>query len=480
MQNLIKGTPLRPTFWKLFCNFTRFFEYRRMSMAHPTTDKFTRMTTTPVPRLICSLAVPTIISMLVTSFYVMADTYFVGKINTQSTAAVGISFSIMAIIQAIGFFFGHGSGNFISRKLGAQDYGSAEKMASTGFFCAFFSGIVITVTCLLLLTPICKLLGSTPTILPYAETYLGIILLGAPFMTSSLVLNNQMRFQGNAVYAMVGITIGAVLNIGLDPLLIFVFDMGIAGAAYSTLISQICSFVVLMLMDRKGENIRIHYRNFTPTLPFLKEIVYGGSPSIFRQGLASVATILLNVSAGAYGDAAIAGMSIVTRICMFINSFVIGFGQGFQPVCGFNYGAGLFRRVRAGFFFCVKSGVVFLLVCSIVGYIFAPEVVTWFRKEDPLVIATGARALRWQLITLPLGTFVILSNMLLQTIRKPVRAVTMSAARQGLFFIPAIMILPYFLGLQGVEMAQAVSDLCSFLMAIPLTVPVLNEMKRKG
>lgn len=443
------------------------------------TDKYTLMTTMPVSRLICSLAVPTIISMLVTSFYVMADTYFVGQINTQSTAAVGISFSVMAIIQAIGFFFGHGSGNFISRRLGARDYESAEKMASTGFFCAFICGVFITTLGLLFLTPICQLLGSTETILPYAESYLGIVLLGAPFMTSSLVLNNQMRFQGNAVYAMIGITIGAVLNIGLDPLLIFVFDMGIAGAAWSTLVSQICSFLVLILMDRKGENIRIHYRNFTPKPAFLKEIVYGGSPSIFRQGLASLATILLSVSAGAYGDAAIAGMSIVTRICMFINSFVIGFGQGFQPVCGFNYGARLYKRVRAGFFFCIKLGVVFLAICSIVGYIYAPEVVSWFR-DDIHVIETGTRALRWQLITLPLGVWVILCNMMLQTIRKPVRAVILSSARQGLFFIPLILILPVYLGLQGVEMCQAVSDLCSFLLAIPLTIPVLNEMKRQG
>lgn len=407
-------------------------------------DKYTLMTTAPVPRLIRGLAVPTIISMLVTSFYVMADTYFVGKINTQSTAAVGISFSIMAIIQAFGFFCGHGSGNFISRRLGARDYHSAEKMAATGFFSAFLIGCAIALVGLLFLDPICRALGSTPTILPYAKTYLGIILLGAPFMASSLVLNNQMRFQGNAVYAMIGIIVGAVLNIGLDPLLIFVFDMGIAGAAWSTFISQVCSFTILLFMDRKGENIRIHYRHFTPTPAYLKEIVYGGSPSLCRQGLASVSTILLNVAAGNFGDAAIAGMSIVTRICMFINSFVIGFGQGFQPVCGFNYGAGLNRRVRQGFWYCVKVGVIFLAICSLIGYIYAPEVVSWFRKEDPQVIAVGAEALRWQLITLPLGAWVILCNMLLQTIRQPRRAVILSSSRQGLFFIPLILILPYF------------------------------------
>ena len=435
------------------------------------------MTTAPVPNLIASLAVPTIISMLITSFYVMADTYFVGKINTQSTAAVGISFSIMAIIQAFGFFFGHGSGNYISRKLGAKDYQSAEKMASTGFFCAFIAGGIIMLAGLLFLTPICLALGSTPTILPYAETYLGLILLGAPFMASSLVLNNQMRFQGNAVYAMVGIIVGAVLNIGLDPLFIFVFDMGIAGAAWATLVSQICSFSILLYMDRRGENIRIRFRNFTPRKEFLKEIVYGGSPSLCRQGLASVATILLNVSAGRYGDAAIAGMSIVTRICMFINSFVIGFGQGFQPVCGFNYGAGFYSRVRQGFWFCVKLGIVFLACCSVVGYVYAPEIVSWFREGDPQVIEVGSNALRWQLITLPLGAWVILCNMLLQTIRKPVRAVLLASSRQGLFFIPLILLLPLFLDLQGVEMSQAASDLCSFLLALPLTIPVLRAMR---
>lgn len=440
-------------------------------------DKHKMMTTAPIPKLIASLAVPTIISMLVTSFYVMADTYFVGKINTQSTAAVGISFSVMAIVQAFGFFFGHGSGNFISRKLGAKDYDSAEKMASTGFFYAFFSGLLIAVFGNIFLTPICISLGSTETILPYSESYLGTVLMGAPFMASSLVLNNQMRFQGNAIYSMIGIIVGAVINIGLDPILIFICNLGVAGAAWSTVISQICSFIVLMYMDSKGNNIKIRFKHFTPSFAYLKEITYGGIPSLSRQGLVSLSTIMMNVAAGGYGDAAIAGMSIVTRICMFINSFVIGFGQGFQPVCGFNYGAGLFTRVKEGFWFSVKTGVVFLSVCSVLGYIYAPEIVSWFRKDDFHVIEIGANALRWQLITLPLGAWVILCNMMLQTIRIPGRALILSSARQGLFFIPLILILPSYLGLQGVEMCQAAADLCSFLLAIPLTIPVLRKLR---
>lgn len=448
-------------------------------MRHSTKDNYLYLTTTPVPRLIVSLAVPTIISMLVTSFYNMADTYFVGKINTQSTAAVGIVFSVMSIIQAVGFFFGHGSGNYISRKLGAQETGNAEKMAATGFFWALFMGIFLAVVGLIFLTPLSLALGSTPTILPYTEKYLGIILLGAPFMTASLVLNNQIRFQGNAAYAMVGIVSGAVINVILDPILIFVFDMGISGAALATVISQICSFSLLLYMGRKGGNIRIRFKNFTPSLAFIKEIIGGGTPSLARQGLASVATILLNVAAGAYGDAAIAGMSIVTRIAMFINAFLIGFGQGFQPVCGFNYGAGLYARVRQGFWFCVKVGFIFLVVCALAGMGFAEEIVSLFRKGDPDVIAVGAAALRWQFITFPLGSWIVMSNMMLQTIRKPVKATIISSARQGLFFIPLIFILSHYLGLQGVEMCQAVADLLTFILAIPLTCSVLNEMKRK-
>lgn len=443
-------------------------------------DNFTQMTTAPIPGLIGKLAVPTIISMLVTSFYNIADTYFVGKINTQSTAAVGIVFSVMSIIQAAGFFFGHGSGNYISRKLGAQETDNAEKMAATGFFFALFMGIAIAVIGLLLLTPLSIALGSTPTILPYTEKYLGIILIGAPFMTASLVLNNQMRFQGNAAYAMVGIVTGAVVNIALDPLLIFTFGMGISGAALATIISQMCSFSLLLYMARRGNNIVIRYKHFTPTWSFFKEIIDGGTPSLFRQGLASGSTILLNVAAGNYGDAAIAGMSIVTRVCMFINSFLIGFGQGFQPVCGFNYGAGLNSRVREGFWYCVKVGFAFLLIVTIVGMAFAPDVIELFRKGDADVITIGSAALKWQLITLPLGSWIIMSNMMLQTIRKPVRASLLSSARQGLFFIPLIFLLPHFLGLQGVEMCQAMADLLSFLLAIPLTCSVLKELKEKG
>lgn len=442
-------------------------------------EKIAYMTTAPVQKLVCSLAVPTIISMLVTSFYNMADTFFVGKINTQSTAAVGVVFSVMAFIQAVGFFFGHGSGNYISRKLGAREYEDASVMAANGFCCAIAGGILITAAGLLFLNPLAVLLGSTPTILPYTKAYLQIILLGAPFMTSSLVLNNQLRYQGSASYAMVGIVTGAVINIVLDPILIFGFSMGIAGAALATVISQFISFLLLLAGSRKGGNIVIHMKNFHLNPYYLKEIVRGGFPSLCRQGLASVAAVCLNHGAGNYGDAAIAGMSIVSRVSMFANSALIGFGQGFQPVCGMNYGAGKYKRVRDAFWFCVKYATLFLIFLSFAGFLWAKEIVGIFRKEDAEVIATGTLALRLQLMVFPLGAWIIMCNMMLQSIGKGTKASIVAAGRQGLFFLPLIWILPRFFGLLGVQMCQTWSDVLTFLLSIPLSVSVLNEMKRQ-
>lgn len=444
-------------------------------------EKVTYMTTQPVKGLVCEMAVPTIISMLVTSFYNMADTFFVGKINTQSTAAVGIVFSVMALIQSLGFFFGHGSGNYISRVLGAREYEKANVMAANGFFCAFICGIMVEILGLIFLEPIALALGSTLTILPYTKSYLRIILLGSPFITSSFVLNNQLRFQGSASYAMVGIVSGAVLNIGLDPLFIFVFDMGVAGAALATVISQICSFVLLLLVSQKGGNIRIQFKNFHPGVYYLKEITRGGFPSLCRQGLGSISGILMNHAAGTYagiyGDAAIAGMSIVNRFMMFANSALIGFGQGFQPVCGMNFGAKKYGRVREAFWFCVKYAAVFLVLISAGTFLYAEGIVTFFRRDDAEVIRIGTLALRLQCIAFPFNAWIVMCNMMLQSIGKAVRASIVAAARQGLFFIPLIMILPRFFGLVGVQMCQAVSDFLALLLCIPMGLSVLKEMK---
>lgn len=441
-------------------------------------DNYVFLTHAPVHKAVLTMAVPTIITMLVTSLYNMADTYFVGQLDTQSTAAVGITFSVMFGIQAFGFFFGHGSGNYISRELGARRHDNARRMASTGFFLSFFFGVFLTVLGELLLNPLSVWLGSTPTILPYTERYMSVILLGAPFFTSSLTLNNQMRLQGNARLAMIGITAGAVLNVVLDPLLIFVCGWGITGAAVATVTGQVSSFVILVRMTYNERNIGIYWRNFSPSWHTFKEIFYGGSPSLSRQGLGCVSTIALNLAAGQYGDAAIAAMSIVTRITMLVMSAVVGLGQGFQPTCGFCYGAGLYARMKKAYWFTVRAGTLFLILCAVIGITWAEPIVRLFR-DDAAVVAIGAQALTWQLIAYPLNAFSMASNMLTQTCRFPWRANLLACSRRGLFFIPAVILLSMWFGLTGVEMAQAVSDVLGFLLTVPIMAYTLGHLGKE-
>ena len=439
-------------------------------------DNFTFLTSAPVHRVILTMAVPTIISMLVTSVYNIVTTFYVGRISTQATAAVGVAFPIMSIIQAVGFTFGQGSGNYISRELGAQRHDNASRMASTGFFSAVCMGVVLCVIGLLLLEPLGLLLGSTPTVLPYAKRYLAFILLAMPFMCGALCLNNQMRFQGNAAYAMFGILTGAVINVLLAPVLIFLCGMGITGAGLSTFVGEVSSMFVLLMMTHKGGTIRIHLRNFAPRASLFREILAGGTPSFTRQGMASVGVAMLNVAAGRFGDAAIAGMSIVGRVTFVVFAAVIGLGQGFQPLCGFCYGARLYERVREGYWFIVRLGTSFLVCVAVLGFVWSAEIVAVFR-HDPAVVAVGSVALRWQLVTLPLGAVVMYTNMMMQTIRKPWQANILAASRNGLFFIPLIIILPHFLGLLGVEMCQACADMLSFVLAVPIAMSGFKALK---
>lgn len=442
-------------------------------------EKFQMMTTAPIPSLIGKMAVPTIISMLITSIYNIADTFFVSRLGTSATASVGIVFPVMAIIQALGFFFGHGSGNSISRRLGAKDTERAEQLAGIGFFSAFLCGLCVTVLGLLFLEPLSLLLGSTSTILPYTKDYLGIILLGAPYTTAQLVLNNQLRFQGNAFYAMIGITSGGILNIFLDPLFIFKFNMGVSGAALATILSQFVSFLLLLWGIKISGCIPLKLKSMKYLKYNLKIIAQGGLPSLFRQGLGSISILALNLAANPYGDAAIAAMSIVSRISQFAISALIGFGQGFQPVCGFNYGAKKFSRVREAFWFCVKVSTVVLIFIGITGFLFAGSLISVFRKDDLQVIVIGTVALRMQCVALPLSGWVIMNNMMTQTIGKTFKASLLAAARQGIFFVPAVLVLPPLLGILGIQMAQPVADICAFLLAVVINRSIMKEMKEE-
>jgi putative MATE family efflux protein len=438
-------------------------------------EKFIRMTTAPVERLVLSLAVPSIVIMVISALYNMADTYFVSSLGTSQVGAVGIAFPLMAVIQAIGFFFGQGSGNYMARALGAQDTEGASRMAATGLISGFFFMAVIAAAGLSFLPPLVDGLGATQTIRPFAKDYIFFILLASPWMAAATILNQQLRFQGSAAIAMTGMLSGAILNIFLDPLFIFVFRLGVKGAAIATMISQMTSFAILLCYGatRKG-NIPIKLRHFSPSLPRYAEMFRGGIPALLRQSLMSVASIIINHFARPYGDAAIAAISISNRISMFATSIVLGFGQGFQPVCGFNYGAKLYSRVKKAFWFCVRFCSSALLVISIAMAIFAPHIIALFRKDDMEVIAIGALGLRLQCISLPFAAGIIIVNMMTQTMGKALEASIVALSRQGLFLIPSLFILGPLLGLTGIQLARPVSELASLVVVIPILIRILK------
>ena len=441
-------------------------------------QKYIEMTQSPVEKLIIRLAIPSILSMLVTTVYNAADTFFIGQISTSASAAVGVCFSMMAVIQALGFFFGQGAGSSISRALGNQHGEKAEELASVGFFCCMIFGALVGVLGLIFIEPLVYFLGATQTIYPHAVEYLSIILVGAPFMAASFVLNNLLRFQGYSFYGMIGVTLGGVLNIVLDPLLIFIFDMGTAGAALATVISQIIGLIVLFYLNNRHSTVKIRLRKLRIRLVHLADIIRGGLPSLLRQGIASVAVICLNLAAKPYGDAAIAAMSIVSKITMFTNSAMLGFGQGFQPVCGFNYGAKLYDRVKKGFFFCLKVSAACLTALAVVEFFLAGNLVALFR-DDPEVIAIGETALRYQCLTLPAFSIIIMGNMMMQTSGKVVSASLTGSARQGFMLIPLLMILPNFLGLTGIQISQPIADVLTVFLSVPLVISYFREMNRK-
>ena len=438
-------------------------------------EKFVKMTTAPVEKLVLSLAVPSIAIMVISALYNMADTYFVSSLGTSQVAAVGIAFPLMAVIQALGFFFGQGTGNYMARALGAQDTDGASRMAATGLVSGFIVTALIAAVGFIALDPLVSGLGATQTIRPFAREYIVFIMLASPWMVCATVLNQQLRFQGSAAIAMAGMLTGAILNIFLDPLFIFVFGLGVKGAAAATMISQMVSFFILFFygVTRKG-NIRINFRHFSPSLPRYAEMFKGGVPALLRQSLMSIASIIINHFARPYGDAAIAAISIANRISMFATSVVLGFGQGFQPVCGFNYGAKIYSRVKKAFWFCVRFCCSGLFIISIILAIFAPNIIALFRKDDMEVIAIGAFGLRLQCISLPFTAGIIMVNMMTQTMGKALEASIVALSRQGLFLLPSIFILGPLLGLDGIQLARPVSEIASLVVVIPILIRTLK------
>lgn len=447
-----------------------------MSQDSEQKEKFLRMTTQPVERLVRQLFVPTVITMLITSLYNLVDTFFVARLGASATGAVGTIFSVMALIQAVGFGFGHGAGNYVSRKLGERNVREASIMAMVGFVSSFFTGLVILVLGLLFLGPLVSLLGVTETIRPYAEDYLRFVLLGAPFFASSLTMNNLLRLQGNASFAMIGITTGAILNACMDPLFIFTFNMGISGAGLSTFISQVFSFAFLLVGTEKSDAVNLRLKSFQPSKARYLAIAQGGLPSLGRQSTRSIANILLNHVMKLFGDEVYAAMTIVVRLANLVFAVAIGIGQGFQPVCGFNYGARLYKRVLQAYHYAEKISTLILLVLSAVLFIFARPVTSLF-TDDPRVLELATLALRYQAISIPFMGIANLTSMLFQNVNKYKPAFMTAIGRDGLFFFPAILILPPVLGLTGILIAQPIADLCTFALALILVKGFLKKLR---
>lgn len=444
-------------------------------------SQFAKMTETPIKPLVAGLAVPTIISMLVTSVYNTADTFFVSKLGTSASGAIGIVFSLMAVIQAVGFTLGMGSGSAISRLLGQRKNDEADCYASSGLAASAVFGLLLGITGLLTLEPLMRLLGSTETILPYAAEYGKYILISAPFMTMTFVLNNILRSEGKARLSMIGLASGSILNIGLDPLMIFVFDMGITGAAAATLIGNIISFCILLYFFlAKKTTVRLSVQSISRSPMLYLKIIRNGLPSFCRQGLASISTVMLNNAAAYYGDAAVAAISIVGKIFMLIFSVILGFGQGYQPVAGFNYGAGKYKRVKEALMFNYITATIMMTVLAAVGFIFAPQLMELFIKDDPQVIETGALALRIQCLSMPLLPLTTTSNMTFQSIGKSWTAVLLSSCRQGIYFIPLILILPDIYGLNGVISVQTAADVLSAATSLPFLIWFVRKLGREN
>ena len=435
---------------------------------------YDKMTKTPVSRLIVMLGIPTTISMLITSIYNLADTYFVGTLGESAQGATGILFTLQAIIQAVAFMLGHGSGTYVSKALANRDRKEASAYVSSAFFTGIVFGTVFSVVGLLCLTPFMRLLGSTETILPYAKDYGLWVLLACPFQIGAMVLNNNLRYEGKAFYAMIGLSAGGILNIFGDYLFVSVIPLGVFGAGMSTAISQFISFCILLALYLCMAESRISVRYIARRLAVYLAIVKNGFPSLIRQGLTSISGGVLNNLTKPFGDAAIAAMSVVNRYSMLVMCVGLGIGQGFQPVASFNYEAKKYRRVKDGLLFTTVFGLALVGLLSIFGLVF-PEAIVRIFQESPDVVEIGAFALRLSSIGslfLPLSVPV---NMLYQSIRRPGVASFLSVLRSGVVLIPLLFILSATLGLPGIQAAQPASDAVVGLVSIPFIVHFLRK-----
>ncbi len=435
---------------------------------------YIKMTETPVAKLILNLGIPTTISMLITNIYNMADTYFVGTLGESAQASTGVLFTVQAVMQGIAFMLGHGAGTFIARKLADKNPQEASKYISTSFFTGGITGCLIAVLGLLFLEPLVLFLGSTETILPHAMDYGFWILLAAPFIICSLILNNGLRYEGKAFYAMFGLTAGGILNIFGDYILVMKCNMGVYGAGLATAASQVVSFSILLGMYRKMAQSRISIKYMSRSIREYLSICRVGLPSLIRQGLTSVTTGVMNNLTKPFGDAAIAAMSVVSRYSNFLMCVGLGMGQGFQPVASFNYQAKEYDRVKKGLLFTTAFGLVFIGTMSVISIVFSEQIISIFQK-DVDVIRIGSLALRFTAFGMMFMPFSVPVNMLYQSIQQPTISSVLSLIRSGAVTIPMLLFGVPLLGLTGIQIAQPTADVLAGLISIPFIIRFLRQ-----
>ena len=435
---------------------------------------YDKMTKAPLAKLIVSLGIPTTISMLVTNIYNMVDTYFVGTLGESQQAATGILFTLQAIIQAIAFMLGQGSGSMVSKALADKNTDEASEYASTGFFTGAIMGAIFMTIGLLFLTPLMRLLGSTETILPYAKQYGFCVLIMCPVVVCSFVLNNNLRYEGKAFYAMIGLVTGGIINILGDFLLIKVIPLGVLGAGIATAVSQFISFLILLHFFRKMAQSKIRLKTISKKYKTYLTICKVGFPALIRQGLSSISNGLLNNLTRPYGDAAIAAMSVVNRFTAFVMCVGLGIGQGFQPVAAFNYQAKKYSRVKRGLLVTMLIGFCLISCLALPGFIFAEQIVYMFQKSAA-VVEIGTFALRCSCFGVVFLALSVPINMLYQSTRMAGLSSFLSLLRSGLTFIPTLLITTQLLGITGIQISQPFADIATGLISIPFIVSFLRK-----
>jgi len=430
----------------------------------------------PISRVIPKMAIPTIVAFLINSIYSLADTYFVSSLGTNATAAVSVNASLDQLIMMAGSMLAVGANSYIARLLGEGNEKKASQVLSTAFFCAFFLGATLMVFGNLFMLPMVRLLGATPTCEQYSIDYATYVLYAAPFMACNFVMNQCLRSEGSATLSMVGMGFGGILNCVLDPIFIFGFDMGVAGASLATAISKWVSFAILIFpyLTRRSL-LHLSIRNFNFCKDIIAKIVAVGSSSMFRSGLAVVAGILLNSIAGDISDSVLAAVGVCTKVMMFPFSIILGFGSGFQPVAGFNWGAKRFDRVQECYRFSSKVAIIGSTIMAVAVAIFADALIVIFAGTDEEMRHIGTICMISQCIALPIHAWVAVVNMLCAGLGNAKGALALSTARQGTCFIPILFPLAWIFGAYGVAVVQALADILTLVLA----VPIMTGMKKK-